>query len=707
MSGSSTTPPNITNSNYEISGTWTAYLNSSNQTVYSSGTTVVSGPVNLWNGSLTISSGAVVSGLVSVATFGAGNGTITVLDGGTIESSYTANGSLIVSSGGSSLSNSYESEASTIYSGGSSTDDVFTETYQSAYTSGTLNGTAFAGGDNGSYVTVNNGGYISNPSISNQTFTLGSGAVYNNVSSAKNPPNITNSNYEISGTWTAYLNSSNQTVYSSGTTVVSGPVNLWNGYLTISSGAVVSGLVSVATYGNGNGSIYVSSGGTIESSYTANGYLNIYSGGSSLSNTYESEVSTIYSGGSSTDDTFTESYKSGWTSGTLNGTAFAGGDGASYVTVNDGGYISNPSVVNEALTVAKTATLETPEACFLAGSLITTPSGFIPVEELSVGDQVITYIDGLEKNRHVTWVGQAHCVIRPHLPLDQAGYPIRILKDAIADGMPFKDLLITAEHCLFFDGKFVPARMLVNGLSIFYDTSINSYEYYHIETEDHSVIMADGMLTESYLDTGNRNTFTQAGNVVSFAPSRNLSWDDAAAPLTVSRDDVEPIFCQIKTRAEQKEYDVKTVSQPLIHDHNLHLVTKTGATIRQIRESDGRVMFMIPAGIESVRLVSNASRPCDVIGPFVDDRRKLGVLVGNVTLCEGDTTITLTAHLQDSELSGWNNVESETARWTNGNALLKLGQRPIGSIALVAIDIHAGGPYILEDSLSQHAALHA
>jgi len=359
---------------------------------------------------------------------------------------------------------------------------------------------------------------------------------------------------------------------------------------------------------------------------------------------------------------------------------------------------------------AGTHTINTAEIpCFLAGTIIKNSKGFISVEDLCIGDEILTYdwVNKKEIVKSISWIGSKHKVVNPILFNDKAGYPIRILKDAIADGMPFKDLLITAEHCLFFDGKFVPARMLVNGLSIFYDTSINSYEYYHIETEDHSVIMADGMLTESYLDTGNRNTFTQAGNVVSFTPSRNLSWDDAAAPLTVSRDDVEPIFFQIKTRAEQKEYDVKTLAQPLIHDHNLHLVTKTGAMIRQIREIDGRVMFMIPAGIESVWLVSNASRPCDIIGPFVDDRRKLGVLVGNVRLCEGDTILTLTAHLQDSELSGWNNVESETARWTNGNALLKLGQRPIGSIALVAIDIYAGGPYILEDSLPEHAVLQA
>lgn len=348
-----------------------------------------------------------------------------------------------------------------------------------------------------------------------------------------------------------------------------------------------------------------------------------------------------------------------------------------------------------------------PDTCFLSGTFISTPSGHTTVENLSVGDEITAYIDGTEISRHVTWTGQTRCNVRPHLPLDQAGYPVRILKDAISEGVPFKDLLVTAEHCLFFDGKFVPARMLVNGRSIFYDKSITSYDYYHIETEDHSVIMADGMLTESYLDTGNRRSFTQKGSVVSIGGSRNLSWDDAAAPLSVSREAVEPIFRKIEARSEQNSCPIQTKVQPLTHDRDLHLITNTGATIRQIRENNDHVMFMIPTGVESVRIVSNASRPCDVVGPFVDDRRALGVLVGDVRLFEGNRTTSLTAHLQEEKLSGWNNVADGTMRWTDGNALLNLGQRPSGSIALMALKIHAAGPYLLTKTASEQAALQA
>ena len=345
--------------------------------------------------------------------------------------------------------------------------------------------------------------------------------------------------------------------------------------------------------------------------------------------------------------------------------------------------------------------------CFLSGSLISTPYGTKAVEDLNINDEIIAYVDGVATSRSVTWAGQARCNVRAHLPDDEAGYPVRILKDAISDGVPFKDMLITAEHCLFFDGKFVPARMLVNGRSIFFDKSITSYDYYHIETESHSVIMADGMLTESYLDTGNRNTFSQKGNVVSIGSSRNLSWNDAAAPLTVSRETIELLFRKIERRADKAGFALQAEARPLTNESNLHLTTDTGAVIRPARENNGRVMFMIPSGVESVRIVSNASRPCDVIGPFIDDRRSLGILVGTVTLFESNRTRTLTDHLHDAQLSGWNNVEEGTMRWTSGNALLSLGKRAPGALAVMAIEVRAAGPYVLDEAISEHQALKA
>ncbi|MCP1237986.1 Hint domain-containing protein [Gluconobacter kondonii] len=339
-------------------------------------------------------------------------------------------------------------------------------------------------------------------------------------------------------------------------------------------------------------------------------------------------------------------------------------------------------------------------ACFLSGSMIRTPDGDIAVEEINIGDEVTTFDwkSGQDIVLPVVWVGKTHVNVRHGVPDDMSGYPIRILKDAISDGVPYKDMLITAEHSLFFDGKFVPARMLVNGQSIFYDKSITSYDYYHVETEQHSVITADGMLTESYLDTGNRHTFRQEGRVVALTPSRNLTWDDAAAPLGVSREFAEPLFRKAEARAEAASIAQKEGAVELTDEANLHLVTDTGAVIRQAREHNGSVVFMLPTGVRSVRIVSNASRPSDVIGPFVDDRRYFGIAVGEITMFEAGRKHAVTAHLTEKELDGWNTLEWEDTRWTSGNALLPLGERHPNSVALLAIQVKKAGPYLASDS---------
>ena len=335
--------------------------------------------------------------------------------------------------------------------------------------------------------------------------------------------------------------------------------------------------------------------------------------------------------------------------------------------------------------------------CFLRGSMVRTAQGEVAVEDICIGDEVTVYDwqAQAEVNRPVVWVGTKKAFVCPGLPDDKAGYPVRVLKDAISDGVPYEDLLITAEHCLFFDGKFVPVRMLVNGRSIFYDKSITSYDYYHVETEQHSVITANGVLTESYLDTGNRRSFAQSGNVVALG-GRAKTWaEDGNAPLDVRREFVEPLFHQFDARASKVCSETVSEDAPLTEDADLHLVTDTGTVIRKTREANDRVMFMIPANVKSVRIVSRTSRPSDVIGPFVDDRRNLGVLIGDITLFEESRTHRITAHLKTETLEGWSNPEKGNMRCTAGRGLLPLGSRPSNSIAILALQIKAGGPYKL------------
>ncbi|KXV35597.1 hypothetical protein AD940_02290 [Gluconobacter thailandicus] len=341
------------------------------------------------------------------------------------------------------------------------------------------------------------------------------------------------------------------------------------------------------------------------------------------------------------------------------------------------------------------------EVCFLADSMIATPSGDKAVQDLTIGDVVSVFENGQESTQKIVWTGRKHAVVHSQLSVDEAGYPVRILRNAIADGVPYKDMLITAEHCLFFDGKFIPVRMLVNGISIFYDQSLKIYDYYHIETEKHSVLMADGMLTESYLDTGNRRAFRQDGALASLI-GRQKTWnEDSAAPLCVSRSLVEPIFQDIELRAQSAGLAHRSAPKVLTEDAGLHLITDFGQLIRPLRQVNDRVTFMIPANVATVRLVSRTGRPSDTIGPFVDDRRDLGVLVGDVSLFASRQTISLTAHLSLSHLSGWHGLESSRYRWTDGDAALSLQNGDIVSRepSILSIQVVSGGPYLMEDRI--------
>ncbi|WP_082783851.1 Hint domain-containing protein [Acetobacter malorum] len=339
----------------------------------------------------------------------------------------------------------------------------------------------------------------------------------------------------------------------------------------------------------------------------------------------------------------------------------------------------------------------TPAACFLPGVKIRTTAGDVAVENIHTGDKILVRVDGLDCERSVVWVGKSRKTVVNGLSDDEAGYPVRILKNALADGVPYQDMLITAEHCLFLEGYFVPVRMLVNGKSIFYDHSITSYDYYHIETEKHSVLIADGALTESYLDTGNRSSFVSDGNIV-VLHSHAKSWDkDAAAPLEVKTEFVECLFKALTQRASEVENSRNsTLPLQITHDHALYLVTNSGCMIHPVRQTGNQTLsFMIPPGTTKVHLTSRSSRPSDVIGPFINDRRTLGVLVGRVMMLTANGMEEIMTHLEDAHLIGWHTMEQGTTRWTNGNAILPLGNKPTQGVSMLTLQIMAAGPYEL------------
>lgn len=142
-------------------------------------------------------------------------------------------------------------------------------------------------------------------------------------------------------------------------------------------------------------------------------------------------------------------------------------------------------------------------ACFLAGTKICTPNGEVEIERIARGDRVIT-TDGRAVN--VSWVGRQTISRQFADPLRVL--PIRIRANSLGENIPSRDLLASPDHAIMIDGILVHAGALVNGHSIVRETDVPpSFTYYHVELDDHSLILAENTPAETFIDNADRLAF--------------------------------------------------------------------------------------------------------------------------------------------------------------------------------------------------------
>ena len=681
---------------------------------------IYEGPINISGGKLIVENGAVATDLIVITSDGQWP-TVDIQNGGILQNSNVYNAWLNIEDGGLSQNNTYTSiNMADICKGiqGISKNDTF-----GGYNNGQIydshlisaNGAYHFTPDNGIVSGFNllNNAKIINPIIKGEptvgNFTLNGGTEFGNIDVKNNYINNINQTLVrlnenpvfIGGDWVASLDpDTGRTVYTNNITkiIVEGPINLVDiNSLTINKGAIVEHLR--VTINTRSADSTINNYGTLKDSILSNSTINNHVGAVTENNTFYSINYNGAKGSVTKHDFFYQSATAPFCASDSNGQnrvvdLTQGGvfDG-SYVGVDKGAgtyqVLVNGGIINNQ---------DNSDPCFLEGTMIASPKGLIAVEHIQEGDQIITYLDGKEKPSPVIWVGHRTIKVKTTLNDENAGYPVRIIKNAITDGVPFKDMLITAEHCMFFKNHFIPVRMLINGSTIFYDHSIKEYTYYHIETEEHAIIKADGALTESYLDTGHRSVFNHDQKVISII-NRGKSWNiDSAAPLGTTKELVEPIFSQLMNRAKDLGYKIELPEKSITNDSALRLVTNTGTTLTKLYQKEGYVAFKIPPDTVYVRLVSRASCPNRVIGPYIDDRRILGVLIGNVTLLRKNQAFSLTEHLSSHTLDGWHTRENANARWTNGNAVINIDNGKADKPGILIIQVLSHDYYINEKS---------
>ena len=144
--------------------------------------------------------------------------------------------------------------------------------------------------------------------------------------------------------------------------------------------------------------------------------------------------------------------------------------------------------------------------CYVAGTCILTPLGEVPVEDLAIGDLVVTRSGKAEP---IMWIGRRGYEGR-FIAANREVLPICIGAGAIADGIPKRDLYVSPGHAMLIDDVLVPAEKLVNGITIRQFDAVDTVEYIHIELRAHDIIFAEGALAETFVDCDNRGRFNNA-----------------------------------------------------------------------------------------------------------------------------------------------------------------------------------------------------
>lgn len=135
--------------------------------------------------------------------------------------------------------------------------------------------------------------------------------------------------------------------------------------------------------------------------------------------------------------------------------------------------------------------------CFTPNTRIATPKGLVAIEDLEVGDMVVTRDHGLQPIR---WIeGRT-------VPAVDRFAPIKIRKNVLAG--QDRDLIVSPQHRVLFQGYraellfgesevLVAAKHLVDGMDVTQDEAA-MVTYVHMLFDQHEVIYAEGAATESF-----------------------------------------------------------------------------------------------------------------------------------------------------------------------------------------------------------------
>jgi hypothetical protein len=230
----------------------------------------------------------------------------------------------------------------------------------------------------------------------------------------------------------------------------------------------------------------------------------------------------------------------------------------------------------------------------------------------------------------------------------------------LALGAPARDLWVSPGHALYLDEVLVPARFLVNGLTITQAEAVERVEYFHLEFEGHEIIFAECTPAESYVESDNRQGFHNAHEFTELYP-----------------DDDRPSFCECALRVEadmpvlgairQRLFDrAELLGHQITDDPDLHLIAD-GEIVRPSAIEDELYTFVLGRKPGQIWLASRSAVPAELELQSTDTRR-LGASIGGIVLRDDYLRLEV-SHAHPLLSEGFHEDEG-SRRWTDGMGLL-------------------------------------
>lgn len=156
--------------------------------------------------------------------------------------------------------------------------------------------------------------------------------------------------------------------------------------------------------------------------------------------------------------------------------------------------------------------------CFAAGTILDTADGLRAVQDLRIGDLLLTFDNGYQPIR---WIG-SRSISGSELEANPKLRPVTIQTGALGDNRPSMPLTLSPQHRVMLrspqaielfgtDEILVPVKKLTELPGIDH-ADLTEVTYYHVLLDEHEILWSNGCLSESlYLGSQALQAITQEG----------------------------------------------------------------------------------------------------------------------------------------------------------------------------------------------------